>query len=196
MQQQKPKSLLAEYCQRRRLDVPTYTSENVGPTNEPSWTVTVGWGDQEYITPEPIDGTKKAAEQEAARQVLEMIEEKQQAHTQTTEDHSEAFLSGGFAQALGQSEQGSQPTPMHGTDPITVPIEMLTAALGIANHRWGERKRAWERNRQRQPYTGSVETAAQYAKEVAQLAVEIVRELDAAAKRELVVWHGTRQPVS
>ncbi len=190
-QQQKAKSKLNQYCQQRGISPPEYTTENVGTAHEPIWDVTVTWADQTY-TELHLSGSKKDVEQMVAEQALERIEAERQAQLETTKEHSSAFVSGGFAEAFDevqqQKEEAVEPTSASENKPITVPVEMLTTALGIANHRWGERKRAREKGRQGRPYAGSAETDAQFAAEVAQLAVELVRELHGAAEREGMRW--------
>lgn len=212
-----PKGQLTEYCQKRGMMAPTYASERSGPDNAPSWKVTVTWGTDSSHKTEPVSGSKKQAEQEAARQALAVMEAEDQetsdqetenrrmamkeghGHVEKTEQASEAFVSGGFAsgslepqkfdEALAERTEttstidaSSSMPHRESLEPITVPIDLVTTALGIANHRWTELKRDQERTRGR--HQGGTQTDAQYAKAVAQLAMELVREVDAAAKRD------------
>ena len=57
------KGLLQQYCQLRGVDPPTYGSAQCGSSHQPSWLVTVEYGDKNHKTSEPIIGSKKMAEQ-------------------------------------------------------------------------------------------------------------------------------------
>ena len=77
------KGILQQYCQQRALGNLIYETDQQGTPNEPSWIVTVKYGETAYTTPTPIRGSKRWAEKMAAKQVLEQIE-----------SHQEAFLAG------------------------------------------------------------------------------------------------------
>ena len=65
------KGILQQYCQKRALGDLTYETDQQGTPNEPSWIVIVKYGETTYTTPAPIRGSKRWAEQMAAKQVLE-----------------------------------------------------------------------------------------------------------------------------
>lgn len=121
------KGLLQQYCQKRALGNLTYETDQCGTPNEPSWIVTVKYGETTYTTPAPIRGSKRWAEQMAAKQILEQIE-----------SHQEAFLAGDSVEASDADEQS---TEMASPDPLHVPVELVTTALGIANHRLSGQQR-------------------------------------------------------
>ncbi|MBI1923180.1 hypothetical protein HYR99_02905 [Candidatus Poribacteria bacterium] len=168
------KSLLQQYCQVRHLSNPGYETTQHGPPNEPSWTVTVKYGQSTYTTPEPIRGSKKLAEQIAAQQILETIESRQ-----------EAFLAGEPDDEVGLAEGGDSDSEIALPEEKTssardgyVPIELVTSALGIANHRLSELRRGTR-------YRESIESrqASQtFAKNLAELTIMIVRAVVNAAE--------------
>jgi dsRNA-specific ribonuclease len=68
------KGILSQYCAVLGLTHPVYKVERrSGPSNAPTWTVTVKYGDSTYTTPVPIQGNKRHAAQMVAKQVLEAI---------------------------------------------------------------------------------------------------------------------------
>ena len=100
------KGLLQQYCQKRALGNLTYETDQQGTANEPSWIVTVKYGETTYTTPTPIRGSKRWAEKVAAKQILEQIEL-----------HQETFLAG---DAVDVTETPQHPngsivsrTPLH-----------------------------------------------------------------------------------
>lgn len=168
------KGLLQQYCQVRHLWNPSYETTQQGQPNEPSWTVTVKYGQSTYTTPEPIRGSKRFAEQIAAQQILETIESRQ-----------EAFLAGEPDDEVGLAEvDDSAPEIALREDETSsaregyVPIELVTSALGIANHRLSELRRGTR-------YRESIESkqASQtFAKNLADLTIMIVRAVVNAAE--------------
>ena len=73
------KGMLQQLCHTRNLGEPLYESMQQGKPDSPSWIVTIKYGQSSYITPAPIRGSKRLAEQMAAEQVLETIESRQEA---------------------------------------------------------------------------------------------------------------------
>ena len=112
---------LQTYCQIRNLAPPDYQSNQVGPANDPSWLVTVRWGgNDEHTTPDPIAGPKKQAEQIASQQVLQLLQAKKEAFLEKNQRNIEA-----------EAE-------IVDNQPMTVPIEIIASAVGIANHRYSQ----------------------------------------------------------
>ena len=68
------KGLLQQRCQLRGIDPPTYGVTQCGSSHQPSWLVTVEYGDESYKTPAPIAGSRKMAEQIAAKQIIKEID--------------------------------------------------------------------------------------------------------------------------
>ena len=73
------KGLLQQYCQLRGVDPPTYGATQCGSSHQPSWLVTVEYGDESYKTPAPVVGSRKMAEQIAAKQIIKEIDITQEA---------------------------------------------------------------------------------------------------------------------
>ena len=115
------KGILQQYCQKRALGNLTYETDRQGTPDEPSWIVTVKYGETTYTTPKPIRGSKRLAEKMAAKQILELIE-----------SHQEAFLIG---DSVETTETQQQSTEKSASESLDVPTELVTTALGIANHR-------------------------------------------------------------
>ena len=186
------KGNLQQYCQQKGLEPPDYQTNQVGSPNDPSWIVTVKWGNQQHSTPEPIAGSKKTAEQVAAQQALAEIAERDN----ECEAKQEAYLTPNretvLADALDgvgvETEATPQDSEMPTGGPITVPVELVTAALGIANYRLTELKRDQRPQRtrgdSRRSYTGSASTAEDFPKQLAQLTMEIVRHVHAQAGQQ------------
>ena len=167
------KGILQQHCQKWALRDLTYETTQQGTPNEPSWVVTVKYGETTYTTPAPIRGSKRWAEQMAAKQVLEQIE-----------SHQEAFLAGC---ADSRSEQGnSVETPgtqassseISAPDLLNVPTELVTTALGIANHRLAGQQRG---TRYRDSAASKRGDQA-FAQHLAELTMQIVREIANAAE--------------
>ena len=170
------KGMLQQLCHARNLGEPVYESIQQGKPDSPSWIVTVKYGQSSYITPAPIRGSKRLAEQSAAEQVLETIESRQ-----------EAFLAGNplngkpeavqSAEAVAEVGLTTSETPSMET--LHVPVELVTSALGIANHRL-----VTSRSRTRYRETTEPENASQmFAQNLADLTMRIVREVVTAAER-------------
>ncbi len=181
------KGLLQQYCQRRALGDLIYETDQQGTPNEPSWTVTVKYGETTYTTPAPIRGSKRWAEKIAAKQVLEQIE-----------SHQEAFLAGRSdsqshrIDSVVTLEMQEQPTEVSSPDSLYVPIELVTTALGIANHRLAGLQRGTR-------YRDSAESNRGnevFAQHLAELTMQIVREIAAAAEASGVKFGDTSQPES
>ena len=158
------KGILQQYCQKRALGNLTYQTDRQGTPNEPSWIVTVNYGETTYTTPAPIRGSKRLAEKMAAKQILELME-----------SHQEAFLAGNSVET---TETQDQSTGLPSPEPLYVPTELVTTALGIANHRLAGLQRGTR-------YRDSVESKQSnqaFAQNLAELTMQIVREIAAAAE--------------
>ena len=178
------KVILQQYCQKRVLGDLTYETDQQGTPNEPSWIVIVKYGETTYTTPAPIRGSKRWAEQMAAKQVLEQIE-----------SHQEAFLAGRSEPRSHQmdsvetAETHEQSTEVSSPDSLYVPTELVTTALGIANHRLAGLQRGTR-------YRDSVESKQSnqvFAQSLAELTVQIVREVASAAEVAGVKFGETSQ---
>ena len=181
------KGILQQYCQKRALGDLTYETNQQGTPNEPSWIVTVKYGETTYTTPAPIRGSKRWAEQMAAKQALEQIESRQ-----------EAFLAGCSesrshqGDAVETTEMHEQSTEVSSPEPLYVPTELVTTALGIANHRLAGLQRGTR-------YRDSVESKQgnqAFAQHLAELTMQIVREIANAAEASDVKFGDTLQPES
>ena len=179
------KGLLQQYCQKRALGDLIYETDQQGTSNDPSWIVTVKYGETTYTTPAPIRGSKRWAEQMAAKQVLEQIE-----------SHQEAFLAGRSEPRSHQmgsvetTETHEQSTEVSSPDSLYVPAELVTTALGIANHRLAGLQRGTR-------YRDSVESKQSnqvFAQSLAELTVQIVREVASAAEVAGVKFGNISQP--
>ena len=181
------KGILQQYCQKRALGDLTYETNQQGTPNEPSWIVTVKYGETTYTTSAPIRGSKRWAEQMATKQALEQIESRQ-----------EAFLAGCSesrshqGDAVETTEMHEQSTEVSSPEPLYVPTELVTTALGIANHRLAGLQRGTR-------YRDSVESKQgnqAFAQNLADLAMQIVREVANAAEVSGVKFGDTSQPES
>ena len=170
------KGELQQYCQKRGLGPPIYDATQQGTPNEPSWLITITYGSSVHVTPEPITGSKRNAEHVAAKQVMDIIKTEQQ-----------AFLAGAplAEQANLESEDASRTTAS-----LVVPTELVTAALGIANHRLAELRRAV---RYREPVDNTVANQ-QFAESLAALAIEIVQQVMASAEESNISLIETERP--
>ena len=174
------KGILQQYCQQRSLGDLTYETDQQGTPNEPSWIVTVKYGETTYTTPTPIRGSKRWAEKIAAKQILEQIE-----------SHQEAFLAGS-SESRSQQDYSAETTEVSSPDPLYVPTELVTTALGIANHRLAGTQRGTR-------YRDSVESKQGnqvFAQQLAELTMQIVREIADAAEASSVKFGATSQPES
>ena len=172
------KGILQQYCQKRALGDLIYETDRQGTSDEPSWIVTVKYGETSYTTPAPIYGSKRLAEKIAAKQVLEQIE-----------SHQEAFL---VSDSVDTSETDEQSTEVSSIELLYVPTELVTAALGIANHRLAGQQRGTR-------YRDSVDSKRSnqaFAQNLADLTMQIVREVAGAAEVSGVKFVSAVQPES
>lgn len=181
------KGILQQYCQKRALGHLTYETDQQGTANEPSWIVTVKYGETTYTTPVAIPGSKRRAEKMAAKQVLDQIE-----------SHQEAFLAGGTesgshrSDTIETAEKQEHSTEVSAPDLLYVPTELVTTALGIANHRLAGLQRGTR-------YRDSVESKRgneAFAQHLAELTIQIVREIANAAETSGVKFGDTLQSES
>ena len=179
------KGILQQYCQKRALGDLTYETDQQGTPNEPSWIVIVKYGETTYTTPAPICGSKRWAEQMATKQVLEQIE-----------SHQEAFLAGRSEPRSHQmdsvetTETHEQSTEVSSPDSLYVPTELVTTALGIANHRLA----GLQRGTRYRDSGESKQSNQVFAQSLAELTVQIVREVASAAEVAGVKFGDTSQP--
>lgn len=168
------KGLLQEYCHVRNLGDPSYEVTQFGSPNEPRWGVEVRYGQARHSTPEPLCGSKRFAEQIAAKQVLEILKSRQ-----------EAFLAGESIEK--NSSDAAEFTPeshsnsIEGVDlpPIDAPVELVATALTVASQRMAGASRRGAKYRESSDSKRDNEI---YARNLAELTVQIVRELVAAAE--------------
>ena len=168
------KGRLQEYCHLRNLGDPTYEVTQHGSPNEPSWSVEIQYGQARHITPEALRGSKRFAEQMAAKQALDAIELRQ-----------EAFLAGSTLQDEAFEPEESEPQPASAPiekadlPPVDAPVELVASALNVASQRVAD---ATRRNPKYRETFASRKDYEVYARDVAELTVQIVRELITAAE--------------
>ena len=149
------KGLLIQYCQERGLDQPTYTETQLGPADAPQWQVKVCYGNYVHETPEPVTGSKKFAHQIAAQQVLAEIDSRR-----------ESFLAGETVETtLAASE--TEDISVAASEPIEVPMPLLSTALTIAS----------ERLTSAHPSRYRTLTDAEFSDKLSKLTLKIVRDL-------------------
>ena len=120
-----------------------------------------------------IRGSKRWAEKMAAKQILEQIE-----------SHQDAFLAG---DSVETPETHEQSTEISSPELLYAPTELVTTALGIANHRLSGQQRGTR-------YRDSVESKQSnqaFAQNLADLTMQIVREVANAAKASGVTFGDT-----
>lgn len=167
------KGILQQYCQKRALGNLTYETDRQGTPNEPSWIVTVKYGETTYTTPAPIRGSKRTAEKIAAKQILELME-----------SHQEAFLAG---ESSAKSKTQERSAEMSSLEPLYVPTELVTTALGIANHRLA----GSQRGTRYRDSTEAKQSNQRFAQNLAELTMQIVREVANAAEVSCVKFGDT-----
>ena len=168
------KGLLQEYCHVRNLGDPSYEVTQFGSPNEPSWGVEVRYGGARHSTPEPLRGSKRLAEQIAARQVLEILESRQEAFLagDSLEDNESATAAFTHEAQSNSIEEAALP-------PIDAPVELVATALTVASQRMAGVSRRGAKYRES---SDSRKDNELYARNLAELTVQIVRELTAAAE--------------
>ena len=152
------KGLLIQYCQERGLSQPRFTETQYGTPDAPSWKVTVYYGDKVHETSEAIPGAKKGAQQLAAKQVLDAINENRE-QLLTGENNNKDIV-------LSEPIELSIPD-----ETLEVALPLVTSALMIANDRLG--------SSQPSRYRGISD--AEYSRKLTQLTMRIVRDLAKAA---------------
>ena len=111
------KGLLQQTCQNQMRRLPIYDTQRHGTDNEPSWMVEIGFGDRTYKTKEAIAGKKRAAEQLAAKQFLDIIASEQETFLETDDIEEES----------DELSTSLMPSPqLLDYEKIDVPIELLT----------------------------------------------------------------------
>ena len=167
----------------RNLGDPSYEVTQFGSPNEPSWGVEVRYGRARHSTPEPLRGSKRLAEQIAAKQVLEILELRQ-----------EAFLTGkpleNSAPDTAESTSEVHPNPGEVADlpPIDASVELVATALTVASQRMAGASRRGAKYRES---SDSKRDNELYARNLAELTVQIVRELMSTAESNNVRFTDT-----
>ena len=160
------KGLLIQYCQERGLDQPTYTETQLGPADAPQWQVKVSYGDHVHETPEPVAGSKKFAHQVASQQVLDEINLRR-----------ESFLAGEAAETT-MSASEVEDASLTASEPVHVPMPLLSNALTIAN----------ERLTVSQPSRYRTLTDAEFSDKLSKLTLKIVRDLLTKAESDKITF--------
>lgn len=154
------KGLLIQYCQERGLGQPRFTETQHGTPDAPSWKVTVHYGDRIHEMTDPIPGAKKEAHQFAAKQVLDAISENRE-RLLTDEVDTQDNIGEESVEALVISE------------PLELALPLITSAMTIANERLGAS----------QPSRYRGVSDAEFSRKLAQLTMQIVRDLAKAADK-------------
>ncbi len=152
------KGLLIQYCQERGLGQPLFTETQHGTPDAPRWKVTVYYGDKVHETNEAIPGAKKGAQQIAAKQVLDAIDQNREQLLTGENNNQDIVLSDPIELSIPE-------------ETLEVPLPLITSALTIANDRLGYS--------QPSRYRGISDT--EYSRKLTQLAMRIVRDLAQAA---------------
>ncbi len=177
------KGMLQQYCHMRNLDNPSYVVARCGPANEPSWRVEVNYGPFSYATSDPLQGTKRLAEQMAAKQVLESIKQRQEDFLAGKSLPNDAIGLENSSDVTGAIELQSRirtPCPrVSDSIPVEAPIELITSALSVASERL---TRASQRISGFHESCDSKEDNRVFAQNLAELTMRIVREIVKTAK--------------
>ena len=165
------KGLLQQYCLGRYPSPPIYeTSQAEIATAEgkTQWMVQIKYAKQTFETPYALAGTKKQAEQEAAKLLMAEIESKQN-----------AFLSGeDFPSDTDQSfpaakiDDGSQEPAA----PISVPSELVTTALQVASQQLLATSQPSRKGHYRQ-LSPANNVHQDFVRDVGRLTIQIVRSV-------------------
>ncbi len=177
------KGLLQEYCHVRNLGDPSYEVTQFGSPNDPSWGVEVRYGRARHSTPEPLRGSKRIAEQIAAKQVLDILELRQEAFLtgKSLEDNSPDTTE-------SESEAHSNFVVEADLSPIDAPVELVATALTVASQRMAGASRRGAKYRESSDSKRDNEI---YARNLAELTVQIVRELMSTAESNNVRFADT-----
>lgn len=191
---------LQQYCQMRQWVMPFYDTKSAGTPEAPAWIVTLKWGNDQQFTTEPIPGNKRHAEQMATKQVLEAISAEKQAHLADNPRHmatdtpqlQEQVLSytgiNGLLDAVADSSEDTTGSEtLTDSPPRAVPVELVVSAIGIANHRYNEKKRD-ERARSRR--SSQTESDEVFASNVAEIAMTLITAIEKAAKQRNITIEG------
>ncbi len=153
------KGLLIQYCQERGLSQPQFTETKHGTPDAPSWKVTVHYGDRIHEMTDPIPGAKKEAHQLAAKQVLDTISQNRERLLAGEDDAKDDII----------SELVEMPVF---AEPVEVGLPLVTSAMAIANERLG--------TSQPSRYRGVSDT--EFSRKLAQLTIQIIKDLNKAAE--------------
>ena len=161
------KGLLIQYCHERGLDQPRYTETQLGPSDAPQWQVKVSYGSYVHETPEPVPGSKKFAHQVASQQVLADIDSRR-----------ERFLAGDIVETATVPPLEAEDAFVAVSEPIKVPMPLVSAALTIAN----------ERLTSAQPSRYRTLTDAEFSDKLSKLTLQIVRNLITEAEVDNITF--------
>ena len=169
IQQTNYKGLLQQYCLVRYPSPPVYETRQVSSTDDgrpPKWLVSIQYSKEVFEVSKPIEGNKKYAEQEAARQLMEKLDSKQ------TE-----FLAG---KETPNIQEESSVRPISEGPPISVPSEIVAAALQIASQRLYALSNTRQGSYRRSNHDD-------FTKQIGELTIKIVRSIvDAAGEKNQV----------
>ena len=174
IQQTNYKGLLQQYCLVRYPSPPVYETRQVSSIDggrPPKWLVSIQYSKEVFEISKPIEGSKKYAEQEAARQLMEKLESKQ------TE-----FLAG---EKIQNSQDESSVQPVSEEPPISVPSEIVAAALEIASQRLHSLPNTRHGSYRRSNHDD-------FTKQIGELTIKIVRSIVEAAGEKNQVDFGQK----
>ena len=165
------KGLLQQYCLGRYPSPPVYETSQVEVATvegKAQWIVQIKYAKQTFETPCAIAGTKKQAEQEAAKLLMAEIESRQNAFLSGEDFPSDTDLSFPVAE-IGD---GAQET----ATPISVPSELVTTALQVASRQLSATSQPSRKGPYRQ--LPPVNNAHQdFVRDVGRLTIQIVRSV-------------------
>ena len=174
IQQINYKGLLQQYCLLRYPSPPVYETRKITVENDnlPQWMVSIQCAKDTFETSKPISGSKKHAEQEAAKQLMEKLESKQ------TE-----FLAGN--QLPNRSNETTSEATIEKT-PISVPPELVSTALQVASQQLSASS-----NIRQGPYRQTKND--DFVKLIGQLTIKIIHSVVEAAEEKNGVDFGQRR---
>ena len=165
------KGLLQQYCLGRYPSPPVYETSQVEVATvegKAQWIVQIKYAKQTFETPCAIAGTKKQAEQEAAKLLMAEIESRQNAFLSGEDFPSDTDLSFPVAE-IGD---GAQET----ATPISVPSELVTTALQVASRQLSATSQPSRKGPYRQlPPANNAHQ--DFVRDVGRLTIQIVRSV-------------------
>ena len=165
------KGLLQQYCLGRYPSPPVYETsqaEVAAVEGKAQWMVQIKYAKQTFETPCAIAGTKKQAEQEAAKLLMAEIESRQNAFLSGEDFPGDTDLS--FPAA--EIDDGAQET----ATPISVPSELVTTALQVASRQLSATSQPSRKGPYRQlPPANNAHQ--DFVRDVGRLTIQIVRSV-------------------